>query len=247
MKIVLLIRRNKEYLEKDRLFIKDIVYRYHDRVSWLNILWNFSFKMKYIDFRKRMRSIAFPTFERNNFDEIIPYFDDDRISSLEPGTLIIPVDEDDWFSSKLTETLREVKKPYKQIYWDECLRNVYGKIRYNKRHPYYKIESCCYGIKAPCDISVIRHHTLVKKKNSYYLPEILSVKHNNIASLSVFIWATHKSVHEFRNHLVKSSKAQISSTDIFSQEYKREIELYRDLLKELLASAIFDINESGMV
>lgn len=240
MKIVLLIRREKNYFLNNKLSLGNIVSPPHDQIIYSFIFyWNCSFKMRYMDFRNRLKDIAFSTFKKNNFDDIIMYFDDDRIRSLEPGTLVVPIDEDDWFSSSLVEELKNISDPFEVVHWDTYIKNVKGKFYPYGR--YRRVDSCCYGVKVPCDINTIKWHMCVNINRAYHLSKRLSVRIITSASIGVFLYWSSGDYITFRKDMVNNTIKDINSLDIFPGEYKQEVILYKELLKELLSSARFDI------
>jgi len=235
MKIVLIIRRNKNYWLNNKIDHSCIANDYRSNFILQMIqVWNFCFKMKYIDFRIRLRDIAFPTFERNNFDDIIMYFDEDKYNSLEKGTLIVPIDEDDWFSLYLVENLRKIQEPFNSVYWDTHFREADGELNTNSNQKKCSI-SCAYGMKVPCSFNVIKYHAYAKK-NGYYLSKFLSFKNQNISSLSFFHFMARTLTIKQIIEMLKKNINNTNNTNIYLEEYKQEHILYKELLKELLES-----------
>ena len=238
MKIVLIIRRNKEYYLDNNINLDKILRNPLWKQSVQNMIktWNFCFNMKYIDFRIKLRNIAFRTFEKNDFDEIIPYFNMKKYNTLKKGTLVIPIDEDDWLSPNLTKTLRKIKEPFEKVYWDITYKTTKFEpesqtLKNNNSNYTY---SCAYGIKVPHPFVVLKWHYYFKKEKAYYIPKVLACKHTNIASLSTF----HDMAKQKNTliDLINFAKYQISNPTIYSKEFKKEGNLYKKLLQELIDS-----------
>lgn len=235
MRIVLQIRRTPGYYLRNEYNLTYIVQSDNELsyvVECIKI-WNFCFKMQWMDFRKRLREIAFKTFSRNDFNDIIMYYDRERFSSLPKGTLVIPIDEDDWLSPNLVRELRNVEDPFETIRWDNDKK--YSRYEPDNYPEFIRkhASSCNYGVKIPCDYNIIRWHSLFKKKEAFYLPKKLSYKHSNISSLSVYyeLMSRGFTFKKLMNDVID----EIGKYE-YPEEYKKEGYLYEELLKELLDS-----------
>ena len=99
-------------------------------------------------------------------------------------------------------------------------------------------------------------HRRVYKRLLYHLPEKLTLKKQSISSISRFLNngcdipyilvngeiisdITKYAKHYFAGRI----KRQLSSTSIFPDEYQNEELKYNEIVKELAASANFDIND----
>jgi len=239
MEIILLIRRDKEYWLHNRMSFNGVVDQKFEREIWKwLIVWNLFFKMRYIEFRKRLAEISSLSYPQNNFDDIIMYWDEDKLNSLEPGTLIVPMDDDDWFSPNLVKNLREIKEPCKGIYWDQYVKDISGRFEHrNRMVSDHIVDSCCYSLKTPCDYDFIKNHWSFSKDNLHYIPKRLAVKIESLACLSV-LYQLDVNVSNCKKFIKEKLKEEIRSTCAIPEEYKHQIALYKDLLKELLESLI---------
>ncbi len=204
--------------------------------------WNLCFRMKYLDFRKRLSYISSFSYSPNKFDDIIPYLNIDRINNLEPGTLIVPMDDDDWFSPDLAKNLRKIKDPKRGIHWDQYVKYEDGNIKHQNRHigkRIHEIGSCCYGIKCPCEYDHLRFHWEMTKDHMLHIPKRLSIKIEDISCVSARLhMKSFITFTEYHQWIIETLKKDIGSTDIFPEEYSNQGRLYKELLKELLESQI---------
>jgi hypothetical protein len=67
--------------------------------------WNLTFNIPYHEFRQRLKSIAQLNWDRVENASCITY------NEAPPGALLVPVDDDDWFSPDLANNLREAFNP----------------------------------------------------------------------------------------------------------------------------------------
>jgi len=246
MKIVLLIRRDKEYWLHSKMSFNNAIGKGFEKTIRDNaIVWNFCFKMRYLEFRKRLSYISSFSYSPNKFDDIIPYLDQDRINNLELGTLLVPMDDDDWFSPSLVKNLRKIKEPCEGIYWDQYTKHLDGKINYENRHiglglPHI-IDSCCYGLKTPCDYEEVKMHWLPRKQHKLHLSKRLSMKIESLACISVQHWldiGRAMTLANYKKFAMDLLEKEIGSSIIFPEEYKHQAELYKELLEDLLKSII---------
>lgn len=224
---------------------KSVVFpKFYKNIRKASFLWNLCFRMKYLDFRKRLSEIASLSYSSNSFDDIIPYLDFDHINSLDPGTLLVPMDDDDWFSPSLAEILRKEETSKTGIYWDEHVKSTDGIVRYENRHdkvrPFDIVDSCCYGIKVPCHEEKIKYHWVIRKPELLYLPKRLSMKVESIGAMSVLYYMRGRfaTVQSYRDVLKQSILKDIACSSLFPEEYKIQMGMYKDLMKELLESEI---------
>lgn len=244
MNIVLLIRRDKEYWLHNKMSFNGVVLqKFEKAIKKRSFMWNLFFRMKYLEFRKRLAKIASLSYSQNNFDDMIMYMDRDHIDSLEPGTLIVPMDDDDWFSPDLVKILRKIKKPHEQIYWDQYTKRTNGVIEQKDRCGDVKIDSCCYALKAPCNYLDLWGHWRLRRKNMYHIPHALALKVETWSCQSVNCSRPIESItiSGFKRHLVEETTKDLNSSDVFPEEYSNQVRLYKELLKELLESQISDM------
>ncbi len=225
MKKVLLIRRTKKYYENGI-----IGWKIHNFYPSMVKFWNFSFKMKYLQFRKKMTAIAQETFEQNNFDYIIPYKDVKRIKRFAKGTLLIPIDEDDFLSPNM---ISEIEKEFdnRNFYWDIIRVKSKGCILQRKGKDTYISESCSYGVKLPIDFSQIMYHWKFNRDNGKYIQKVYSLKIDTPGSISVL--RRNPRTFEF---CIKEIFLWLNYEYKIPNQFKIYFEKYIDLLKELLES-----------
>lgn len=240
MNIICQIRRNKEYWLHSVINFDIFINNQHlDRFKAYIFLWDMSFRLKYIDFRKKIRDIAFTTIEDNNFDNVLLFNGD---GTYKDSDLVIPVDEDDWFSSQLLNIIRAKTISYKRIFWN-------GYYKYNNDGKLYHVAepkgtgSCNYGLIAPFKFNELQDHTKFKKEGSYYLPQKLSLKNTNPASLtSMMKWFTG-SAQSCRNIVMNHISHSLNDNIIYPDEFSDKHLKYIELLRELRDSAIFDYSD----
>jgi len=240
MKIICQIRRTKDYYLHRKYSTETFGYKERQDPLRIRIFaWNICFKMRYMDFRQRLSDIAITSIKKNNFDDILMYFDEDNVFPI--GSLVVPIDEDDWFSPYLVENIKKISEPYTAIYWDEYVKDVQGVITdYTVlRCPPGIIDSCCYGLRSPYDISAIKYHRFVKKSDSHYIPKMLSLKIETPSGIfAQKMLKIDMTVHNFKNYLLDSIRSDIKSTSVIPKGYEDLMVLYKDLLRELLESKI---------
>lgn len=248
MKIICQIRRTEGYWKNDSfdtdIFAGDLVSKLHQ----FNLMWKFHFKMGYIDFRRGLSKIAERTIVKNNFDDILMYFHKDRWASYDPGVLIVPIDDDDWFSPRLVKILREIEEPFQRIYWeaninygDGCLRTLYN--LYGRKRRGTGAGSCCYGVKTPIiDNGEVESHGGFKRKEAYYIPQKLSLKINSPACLTQTVINGMKAHKCFKDFALSHIRSNLLYKESYG-EFEPERLLYQDLLRELLESARFEYGD----
>ena len=242
MKIMLVIRRSKDYWLNDKIDTGKILSLspyLQGRADQAIVMWNICFKMQYIDFRKKLRNIAWKKVEENSFDDIHEYFDINEIKKIEHGTLVIPIDEDDWISSELTNTLRALGlSPKKGVHW-EILKHCDG-VFLHKRLAC--AESCGYGFIYPVSRLKLCDHQSIRDKSIFdcYIPKVLALKKHNISSLSKLRHANARHAISLKHYFVKQINEQLSEVDTVPMEYKKQEEEYLELIKELKESCTFD-------
>ena len=68
-------------------------------------LWNATFNLSYAAFRHRLNLIARENWSRIEHARLTP------LGEIPPGALVVPVDDDDWFSPELGRRLLAERKP----------------------------------------------------------------------------------------------------------------------------------------
>jgi len=229
MEKVLLIRRKKQYYENGILG-----WSIHHFYKELIQPWNFFFNLKYLDFRKKLAAIAQETFDQNKFDQIIPYEDFERVRKLSPGTLLLPIDEDDFLAPNM---ILELEKEFdgRDLYWDVFRVKSKGRVSYIKGTARWLVASCGYCVQLPTRSSQITYHWCFKKENMKYINKLYSLKLNAISSISL-IRSNHNPTFEYH---IKEIVSWLNSEYKIPEEFRVSFDKYRDLLRELLESCRF--------
>lgn len=233
MKIVLLFRRKKELFLYNEIGWENEYYHFvKESIS----AWNLFFRMDYISFRKRLREITEQSVSKNNFDLVFLYEDIQEIEKLEPGTLVVPLDDDDWLSSSFSKEVA----PYEgtDLYW-----NVYRLWGGGKRKFFNNIDSivpsCGYGTILPCKFDILNYHWLFNKEKAHYIDKVLSVKLDNPSSME-FLWRKGKLV-SFEK-LIKRIFSTMRLPGEMPEEFNLYWNRYIDICKELLESCKIPYN-----
>jgi len=229
MKKVLLIRRTKEYYEEGKLGRRE-----HYFVPNFVGPWNLFFGMKYMDFRKRCVKISEESISKSKFDLIIPYEDKAAADALPSGSLVVPMDEDDWISSSL---LPEITKVFtgKHLYWDiyRIWWNGQEQGRFSKMKEMNLVRSCGYALATPVEFSMIQYHWALRAVGSQYVPKMLSLKLDTPASIS-HLRRKNRCQHE---GIVKNIYQTLRLEKLVPEEYSSYWDQYIELCQELLSSS----------
>ncbi len=109
MKLVLFRRSNFHWASHDQDRFEDAVCEYSVGIAprYLDglVRWEKTFSMTFFEFRARLAELTLKNWARLDVDLILMFSDVTDIPQ-KPNHLIIPVDDDDWFSPRLTEVLR---------------------------------------------------------------------------------------------------------------------------------------------
>jgi len=226
-KIFLIIRRNRDYFinnEYKRVII--------DRNPLLrkNICsWNLFFRFPHLEFRRRLSQIASISYAQNTFDRIYLWGEYPEIENKEE-VIAVPVDEDDWISKDLANTIRETDfEGKKAMMWDVINISQTGRIFKEIRH---LCRSCSYAVKTPCN----RRHMVVNTTMSHKMRKIkriskeLAVKVDNISSRTFLGGKSFDSLMKIVKDRIVVNPANLS------EEYSYRVELYNQLLLELYDS-----------
>lgn len=225
MKKVLLIRRKKEYF-----FHGTLGWYKHEFSKGMIYAWNFIFGMKYIHFRKELVKLAQNTISQNDFDLIFNYEDREGVRKLPPGSILFPIDEDDWiYPGTFSELEREFDG--RNMYWDVYRFKTNGYIKYHKGMKGKVIESCGYCVVLPVSFGKITYHGQFKKDNAKYINKIMSLKIDSPASVSII-----RKGGVIFEEVIENIHGWISSPYQVPEEFQGNWNMYQDLLKELLGS-----------
>ena len=230
---ILFIRRNYNYWKNNELDLSDICTPHMIPVSSKIIsAWDFCFKMKYLDFRKRIRDIARTTFDKIPFDDIFEYIDYDRYNALPEGTTVIPIDEDDWLYSSLLDHINTVPKEYSRILWDHK-KNIhsYSPKKFNKK---IYILSCAYAVRSPVGINEVLWHLHFKKNsNVFHIKKELAFRLTNPSSQTLLYDLVRYNISFLQ--LIGDMKRDIDLF-VYPEEFSEQGEKYKDLVKEWIDS-----------
>lgn len=244
MKIICQIRRSKKYFETNTVSLpSNFTKTYAMYFNLRMVAWKLLFRMSYVEYRRRLAEIAFETIKKNNFDDIFLYYDNKRIEKLDLGTLVIPVDEDDWFSPDLVKTLRSIEDTYEIIIWHAYHDNNLdrGKYKISTTHNFRIVSSCCYGLKTPFLEKKLRTHTNISKEGSYIIPNLLSFKLANPGGISSLIYKNEVfSIESVKKRIMYHISLNLNNDIIYPEEFKYGYSQYKDLLRDLIYSARFD-------
>jgi len=223
-KIILLIRRTREYYLED----KPMSY-----LSERRYLWNLFFKLPYIEFKKRLAKIASLTYLANKFDRIYLWGEYEEVNK--EGNIIVAIDEDDWISTSLAEELRNFDFQNKPIVkWQvlnlRCDKSPFLKqVNWDDR----PTASCGYAIRSPYRIECIyRAYNIMYhvNKDAIKLDKVLSVKVDNFASISFLEGQTSDTLLKYMR------KGYLVEQVALLHEYREQVDLYNELLLELYDS-----------
>lgn len=177
-------------------------------------IWNQTFAMSYFEYRQRLREIAWDTWLKiEGLDGIIRNRHGAIGSCLPSGTILLPVDEDDWFSPQAANTLKAAFSEEIDIYsWNDAAFRPVAMQNYpdhslpllRLRNRVQEGEYATNGyavhlldqkvINTAWHNDLLMHHTAVKgivdtrQLVSRHLADTLSLEHKSLASCSNMRW-----------------------------------------------------------
>lgn len=222
MKIILLIRRSREY------YLEDKVMTY---LSEKRYVWKLFFKLSYLEFRKKLAVIGSLTYLSNKFDRI--YFWDEYEEVNQEGNIVVAIDEDDWISAFLATELRNFDFQDRPVAKWQVIN-----LRCDEDPSFCQISwdltpSCGYAIKTPYRVECIDRNTQMRHYNhidAIKLDKILSVKVDNFSSISFMETINVNTLLEYMK------KGYLVEKIALLHEYEKQIDLYNELLLELYDS-----------
>jgi len=157
-------------------------------------LWNASFNIPYHEFRQRLKAIAQLCLSRVEGAQLA------SLDSPPPGALLVPVDDDDWFSPDLAHRLRQASDPSISCYY--WTRHILEPERRKRRwkgllkelltgHVIFATNN--YAIRnAPGLAELTLNHMAARDHFAAtqvrYLPAALSLQNRSLASQTVLGW-----------------------------------------------------------
>ena len=152
--------------------------------------WNATFNMPYHEFRRRLKVIAQLSLDR------VEGAQRGSVETAPPGALLVPVDDDDWFSPDLANRLREEFDPSISCYY--WMRHILEPGRHLRRIKGLLKEfvtgevifaSNNYAIRNVADLARLtgphmeaHRHFQATPEQVRYLPAALSMHNRNLAS-----------------------------------------------------------------
>jgi hypothetical protein len=198
--------------------------------------WDSIFRFSFSEFRRSVNEIRVFNRQRIGFD--VEYGIDDYPWFPEEG-IILPTDDDDWFSPLLPEVLEAVTfskaaRWHYTAYWQDQWEVI------EPPYPagYWKFQTNNYALQMPCQQSWLGNefaeHDL--PGHDVYVDQALSVHNKHLASQT--FWSLDKQRRSWQN-ASRSELLTIAETCYRTPEcaeYVVEIELMKSLYKRLLAS-----------
>lgn len=241
--IILLIRRDKECWIDDKY--KHFLWPY---MSHIIDIWDASFKISIVDFRKKLRDIAASTYINSKFDKILLHshidhrtsgLNFDREKELYSNSIIVSIDEDDWLSTSLPSVLREIETDKEIFVWN-CYTTWDGleKISFPSGSSRI-IETCNWGIKGFEQLLTKRNQLNGEEHSKiHFIRKPLSVRVNHLAMLGMLRNRTkkHSPGTEDKNIFIQKLTQELSHEINFPEEFQYQWKQYRETLKELLSS-----------
>ena len=180
MNVTCYIRRTKKWAEQYEF--SDI---YDDfwKASHIAKVWNETFNIDYINFRKQLGLIQQENIREVAFDNIVNQYDYVGNNS----TIVVPTDDDDWYHPDVVFILREHCKPV--MFWNFLNYNQGAITLYDSLHKpeLFQFESNNYAVIKP-DENVLKDHVVADQKlrnKGFYIDACLSMHNRSLASLSL--------------------------------------------------------------
>ena len=247
-RVILLIRRSADYFldgklsmpscDGDEAFWDEYKSTILDPIDW----WNNSFKIPYMEFRKKFRRISAQLIIDSQFDMVMNHFDWrvlNKIRDLQ-STWIVPQDEDDWPNPEAPTILRNVNpKKFDGIFWDVnriCKCNssfVSCDLEYYRNNV---LLSNAYAMRIGGPEIAITTHVQAQKffdrSTVKYIKYPLSVKVDNPASMSLLrLVKSQKHLQDLLRRFQINSQAsflrgrRLNVPEIYKEAYERYLEL----------------------
>jgi len=227
-KIILLVRRDRDYYINQ---VVSPVVKSGERVFSKNLnLWNFFFKIPYVEFRRRLSEVSSLTYSQNSFDKIYFWGDYEAIEKEPDGSIIVPIDEDDWISNTLADDIRNFDFKDKQVTkWDVINIGPKGDSSLERRN---LCRSCSYAVKLPYHISFISINVLMTRNQRDIIKfnKTLSAKVDNIATRTFL----GNNYFDYLLEIVKK-RHQVKKTKLL-QGYEEQVDIYNKCLIDLYDS-----------
>ena len=230
MRTYIVIRRSERYFNGDMDFFD------HDAVYYRNFqtsvrTWNMFFNMKFLEFRRKLSAIAYSSYPTHLVDGIFHWLDFRAIEQLEEGSLLLPIDEDDFLAPDVIDVVK--RQEDHQVYWWTPYCIAPNGEMFNK-YP-FTIASCAYLIKTPASEPYIASHLALSKGNDiekFELKEDLSLRIEGISCVTFLAWKCRKvggMIEVAKNRMFIQKKEEL-------KKYYRLIDKYNELLAEFYDS-----------
>lgn len=213
------------------------------RIEPLQIAWDKAFRVKFHEFRERLRYIS-----RQNRSYMRPLFDDvvkhpsSQLSKIMkcPGTIIFPTDDDDWFSADAIEKVLDhqpkclARWNYTELMLGGVIRNLIAGEDWGF---FYRYQCNNYAIVTPQQNGILESHFPDMSGNN---PEHeVSIKLN----LSVHNKTPASISHTRKLNTPDELNLQVESylknaESLFLPEFSKEIDMLLDLLKKTKTAKI---------
>ena len=145
--VILIIRRNKEYWLRNEY--KNTL---NARLIDIMDMWNQSFNLNIIDYRNRLRDIASSLYMKNKFDKIFLHSEKDprrlrdfilkEEKNLYKDSIFVPIDEDDWICSQLSDELRYLQTNKSIFIWNYFVTFKEKEVKSNNGEGMRFVQSC---------------------------------------------------------------------------------------------------------
>jgi len=176
----LLIRRTKDHYE-GRIDLTNVVAG-NKTVADIISLWDL--KLPYLEFKRRLRSIA-ELSHAQNFESVIPWSDSSAVSKLPEGAWVLPIDEDDWLHPDFVKLFKVTRV------WVRARFLTWGVLRKEAdgggpKDPQGYVESCGYALRIPASWPLVTNHRQISEQSirlTQHLKPVLAVRNETPASI----------------------------------------------------------------
>lgn len=198
--------------------------------------WERSFTMPYFEVRERLYEIAFGDVESLGFDAVFQHVDDKVMSEVEglSDFWVVPVDDDDWISPRLSESLRRFKSDEPMCHWGAWR---FDQTSISKGRPELKVDfrsgldmvrSCAYAVRPSLGREVMTDHGKTRGISGASLGGAHSFYTRTPASTTVLKYRPMNGIDVFK---MWAGMLLLPEYDV-PCEFSKKILLLKDLFKE---------------